>query len=353
MARIRSVHPGLFTDEAFMSCSMAARVLVIGLWTEADDQGIFPWKPLTLKARILPVDDVDVPSLLSELCDNGLIFQFTENQKEYGAVRNFRKFQRPKKPNSVHPLPNRIRGFVGLSIPKGETEGPVTSTSSEPVPHQSPTAGGKPPQMEDGGDKVEEVGDKMDGGFVVNNSARDDEAPPDPGLPTDFDRADPHDPHDPQALVGEILPAGPRPESGLTPAQQIVKVFAEVRETHWGRETFPAAGQMIIAQEFVNAKTTLPVEVLVATICTAIVETAQLRHASNPLDVITSLNFFKGPVTRAIAQAEAAERGLDIPDDVRAGAQANGHNGQRPPRQDNFNDDELAKIVADHAAGFI
>lgn len=32
MARIRSVHPGLYTDEAFMTLSMAARVLIVGLW---------------------------------------------------------------------------------------------------------------------------------------------------------------------------------------------------------------------------------------------------------------------------------------------------------------------------------
>jgi hypothetical protein len=33
MPRIRSVHPGLFTDEAFVTVSMAARVLLIGVWT--------------------------------------------------------------------------------------------------------------------------------------------------------------------------------------------------------------------------------------------------------------------------------------------------------------------------------
>ena len=47
--------------------SMAARVLLFGLWTEADDQGVFDWKPITIKMRILPVDNVDVPELLAEL----------------------------------------------------------------------------------------------------------------------------------------------------------------------------------------------------------------------------------------------------------------------------------------------
>ncbi len=42
MARIRSIHPGLFTDEAFMALSLLARVVLPGLWTECDDQGVFP-----------------------------------------------------------------------------------------------------------------------------------------------------------------------------------------------------------------------------------------------------------------------------------------------------------------------
>jgi hypothetical protein len=53
MARIRSVHPSLFTDEAWVSCSPLARVLYIGLLTDADDQGLFEWKPIQIKMRLL------------------------------------------------------------------------------------------------------------------------------------------------------------------------------------------------------------------------------------------------------------------------------------------------------------
>src|SRR4051794_19179480 len=38
-ARIRSIHPRLFTDEAFVSCLPLARLLLLGIWTEADDHG--------------------------------------------------------------------------------------------------------------------------------------------------------------------------------------------------------------------------------------------------------------------------------------------------------------------------
>lgn len=140
MARIRSIHPGLFTDEAFMSVSVEARILLIGIWTEAFDDGVFEWKPLTLKARIFPVNDVDVRSLLSELVNAQIIASFEEAGKTYGAVRNFQKYQRPKKPNSSGVLPDQLRSYVC-----------APDQNSEPVPNQFPTNGEKSPQMEDGG----------------------------------------------------------------------------------------------------------------------------------------------------------------------------------------------------------
>ncbi|MEP0518595.1 MAG: hypothetical protein ABJO09_00840 [Hyphomicrobiales bacterium] len=122
MARISSVHPGLFTGEGFMSLSVEARMLFVGLWCKACDDGVFAWKQLTLKARIFPVDNVDIGSLLSEISKVSFIQQFSSADREYGAIRNF---QRPKKPNESGVLPAELRTYVGSSDP-----------SSEPVLHQ-------------------------------------------------------------------------------------------------------------------------------------------------------------------------------------------------------------------------
>ena len=134
MSRIRSVHPGLWTDEAFMSLSAHARLLFIGIWTEAFDDGVFEWKPLTLKARIFPVDTVDVPALLAELVANDCIAE----RGKYGLIRNFRHYQRPKKPNSSGLLQADDHEYVGL------------------VPNQFPTGSEEVEQMEDGGGVKEE-----------------------------------------------------------------------------------------------------------------------------------------------------------------------------------------------------
>lgn len=150
MARIRSVHPGLWTDEEFVSCSPLARLLLIGLWNEADDQGVFEWKPVSLKMRLMPMDSVDVGELLAELVGVRAVAPFKYEDKKFGAIRNFRKYQRPKSPNAIHPLPAEFRNYVGLSDAIGEIGG------DEPTP--IPPKGENPPQMEDGGKEKEEDG---------------------------------------------------------------------------------------------------------------------------------------------------------------------------------------------------
>jgi hypothetical protein len=145
MSRIRSIHPGLFTDEAFMALSAHARLLVVGVWTEAFDDGVFEWKPLTLKAKIFPADNVDVPGLLAELIAGAFVRREEADGRQIGLIRNFRVYQRPKKPNSSGMLRDEWRTYVGIS-----------DDSGEPVPNQSATSGGKSPQMEDGGGRRED-----------------------------------------------------------------------------------------------------------------------------------------------------------------------------------------------------
>ncbi len=147
MSRIRSIHPGLWTSEAFMSVSAYARLLLIGIWTEAWDDGVFEWKPLTLKARIFPADNVDVVALLEELVGAGRIRREEIDGRQIGLVRNFREHQRPKKPNESGLLRAEWRNFVGLK-----------ADGSEPIPHQTGTDTEISPQMEDGGGRMEEEG---------------------------------------------------------------------------------------------------------------------------------------------------------------------------------------------------
>lgn len=147
MSRIRSVHPGFFRDENLVACSAFARLLYIGLGVEADDKGIFEWKPVQLKMSIFPGDSVDVAPLLEELVAAGNVRRFEAAGRAFGAIRNFRKYQRPKTPNNVHPMPSDIAEYVAFPQ-KGE----MASDDVVPLPANGPSA----PQMEDGGGKMED-----------------------------------------------------------------------------------------------------------------------------------------------------------------------------------------------------
>lgn len=170
MSRIRSIHPGLWTDVEFVAMTPFARLLYIGIWNECDDKGIFAWSPLQLKMRILPADNIDASALLAEIEAAGSVRRYEIDGKAYGVVKNFAKFQRPKKPNDLYPAPSEALAFAGHSsepLPDEETK----------VRKQFPTDGEKSPQMEDGGG---------------NRSSEPDgsgDAPPDPPSAIDVQKA--------------------------------------------------------------------------------------------------------------------------------------------------------------------
>lgn len=165
MSRIRSIHPGLWTDEAFVTLTSMARLLLIGMWNECDDKGTFVWSPLQLKMRILPADNVDAVELLLEIEAAGFVMKYLIGGRAYGAVRNFCKFQRPKKPNSVHPATAEVLYFCGNSGEPDEQEPPE-------VPDELPTSGENTTQREDEGGRREDEEE-----IAPNGACASDDAP--------------------------------------------------------------------------------------------------------------------------------------------------------------------------------
>lgn len=149
MARIRSIHPGLTSDESFMSMSMAAKAAWTALWTECDDHGVFEWKPIVLKARIFPADNIDFGALLDEYAGLDCVKKFEIDGKAYGIVRNFCRFQRPKNPSYRFPLPEWGGSYSGYS------SSPTPALGEDTV---SPTE--NPPQMKEEGGRREEKEEK-------------------------------------------------------------------------------------------------------------------------------------------------------------------------------------------------
>lgn len=73
MAKIRGVKPDLWTDEDFVELSPYARLLWIGLWNYACDNGHLADKSKQIKMRVLPTDEVNCAELLREIAGQGLI----------------------------------------------------------------------------------------------------------------------------------------------------------------------------------------------------------------------------------------------------------------------------------------
>lgn len=132
-----------------MSMSMTAKAAWPLLWTECDDHGIFEWKPIVLKARIFPADNVDFSAILDEYEKLGCIKRREIDGKPYGLVRNFCRYQRPKNPSYRYTLPEDETEYVGLK---------VSNTPGLPQGNPSPTE--KAPQMKEEGGRREEEGGK-------------------------------------------------------------------------------------------------------------------------------------------------------------------------------------------------
>lgn len=67
MPKIRGIKPDFWTDEDIADLSIPARLLFIGMWTYACDNGHLDDKPRQLKMKVFPADDIDIAPLLDEL----------------------------------------------------------------------------------------------------------------------------------------------------------------------------------------------------------------------------------------------------------------------------------------------
>ena len=108
MAKIRGVKPEFWTDEAVVELSRDARLLFIGMWNFACDNGHLDDKPKQLKMRIFPADDdTDMEAWLEELVAAGRITRIAGTI----TIPRFSDHQKPHKrwwstcdlPECTHP----------------------------------------------------------------------------------------------------------------------------------------------------------------------------------------------------------------------------------------------------------
>jgi hypothetical protein len=104
MARIRSIHPSALSSERLAELTSDAERLFWRLLPHCDDQGRADDSPKLIAAFVAPlIDAFDaelVDRLLDELACAGLIERYQVGGSRYLAVMQWRRFQRPRKPQA-------------------------------------------------------------------------------------------------------------------------------------------------------------------------------------------------------------------------------------------------------------
>jgi hypothetical protein len=119
MARSRYFKPSFFIHEELQDLQAAHNdnhpmLVYMGLWSLSDKNGVFEWKPRTIKCKILPFLEFKMTETLKILEDNGYIKKYTVDGKDYGIVITFKKHQRvseAEKRNLIcfpEPVPNQL-----------------------------------------------------------------------------------------------------------------------------------------------------------------------------------------------------------------------------------------------------
>lgn len=105
MARIRTIKPEFFDDETIAALSFQARLAFIGLLQQADREGRLRDRPVRLKARMFPYDDLDIVTLLDELERHRFIRRYTVGGEAFIAIRTFTKHQQVNQRETASVLP--------------------------------------------------------------------------------------------------------------------------------------------------------------------------------------------------------------------------------------------------------
>lgn len=122
MARRRMIDPNIWQSEDFARLSTLAKLVFIGLFSQADDEGRGRAKPIYIKSILFPYDEkvrlIDIETALSEIALNlSVTFYSADNGNEYYSLDNWGNWQTIDKPKpSKIPSPNgfeSIPGFIG------------------------------------------------------------------------------------------------------------------------------------------------------------------------------------------------------------------------------------------------
>ena len=115
MARRRMIDPNFWQSEDVASLTIRQRLLLIGLFSNADDEGKLRGNPAFVRSTIFPYDDIPVREVQDDLDaieGIGTILQYQVGGNKYIKLVNWKKFQRVDKPQKSM-IPDPPQGAPG------------------------------------------------------------------------------------------------------------------------------------------------------------------------------------------------------------------------------------------------
>lgn len=140
MGRIRTVKPELASHEGLFDLEVDTGLPIRFAWamlpTVCDREGRFVWRPRTLKAQVLPHDDLDFSRVLDAWLTRGFLVRYRVGDAWYGWLPTFTKHQVVNPKESASTLPAfeqaeesedyRNQPFARVNLASGTREARVT-----------------------------------------------------------------------------------------------------------------------------------------------------------------------------------------------------------------------------------
>lgn len=138
MARKRMIDPGIWSSEDFSKLTSFSKLVFIGLFSLADDEGRGKANPSYLKSMLFPYEEgirsADIKKTLQEIASTMSVIFYTHDEKEYYALKSWGRFQtinRPSPSDIPAPASDSVSTHRGLSEDSVSAHGGVMTKRKE------------------------------------------------------------------------------------------------------------------------------------------------------------------------------------------------------------------------------
>lgn len=155
MARIRTIKPELAAHEELFDLEKETTLPIRFAWcmlfTVCDREGRFVWRPRTLKAQVLPHDNLDFSRVLDAWLSRGFVRKYRVEGTWYGWIPTFTKHQVINNRESASDLPSiQEAEEVSESVDATSTRKRRVTNGNAGEPHATLTHGARVKRMHKG-----------------------------------------------------------------------------------------------------------------------------------------------------------------------------------------------------------